>query len=125
MKNTYKTRLRQELINILTNQLVPYSFIDINDILISKDLQYNKTSIYRQLEKMLEEELIKVIDTPNGKVWELKTNHEHTHFICEQCNNTLCLDFDTNVLQEIANFNNSIKLKIKNLSLSGLCSKCL
>lgn len=125
MNNTYKTTLSKELVNIFDNEVQTLSFIDINNILLNKNLKYNKTSIYRQLETMLKDGLIKVIDTPNGKVWEIKTNREHTHLICDRCENTVCLDFDLNIFQQITDLNKHINVQIRSLSLSGLCSKCL
>ena len=125
MKNTYKTKLSEELTYIFDNQLHPFFFGDINNILISRGIESNKTSIYRQLQKMLEDNTIKTIDTPNGKVWEIRTKKEHTHLVCDSCRNIICLQLDPSILDQIINLNKSIQFKIKNFNLSGLCAKCL
>ncbi len=123
------TQARKEILSLLIKQESP-----INVAKMRKNLpQFNESTFYRNLEKMVEAKLIKKINLGNdyshyefNEVQNKKeATHHHHHIICTQCKSIECLDIcgiETFLHPQIK------KLGYTNIShrleFFGLCSKC-
>ncbi len=90
---------------------------------------HDRVTIYRTLKSFLEKGLIhKVLDDGSGVKYALCSecakdfhNHEHVHFKCESCNQTLCLD--TVGIPKI-DLPVGYTINEKNLLIQGVCKNC-
>lgn len=91
---------------------------------------YDRVTVYRTLKTFLDKGVIhKVLDDEGGLKYalcnELCTNHEHhhehVHFKCDVCGQTLCLD-EVNIPS--VSLPDGYKLREINLLIQGRCNKC-
>ena len=104
---------------------------ELSDFLKSNGVEVNKTTVYRNLDKMTENgQLIKHKSMINeGFVYQAveEVHHceEHIHFQCCKCGSVIHLD-DSKTAEYLKSISSELGLKIDlNLSsLNGLCQKC-
>jgi Fe2+ or Zn2+ uptake regulation protein len=122
INSQYNTNLSSTLNELFSNSHKPLCVSDIQLYLVEKNLHYNKTSIYRQIEKLISQQKISKITTMNGTAWELKKNPNHVHVICESCESISCATLPqeilSKVIQKISNF------RINKLTINGMCNHC-
>jgi len=121
------TSVRKEVLDL---------FLDREHALSEKDLEHelsgncNRVTIYRTLKTFLDKGIVhKVLDDNNIVKYALCSHsctahmhqHEHVHFKCEDCGNTICLDHLP--LQEIK-LPNGFSKKESNMLIIGLCDRC-
>ena len=103
----------------------PIDFAEITNYLYSQGISPNKTTIYRNLEKLEKEGLIKkVILSDHKQFWEMaQTNpdHQHYHLICQKCEKIECRDLDQNFQPQLSNF----QTQKTELNLYGFCHNCI
>jgi len=114
-----KYNLKERILTILKQSHTPYSVKDFQDNL---HYQYNKTSIYRQLERLFETGKVHKIETGKETFFEL-SNHKHAHFQCIKCGLIECIllskNFNVN-LKELEQF----QILDISLDIKGVCEKC-
>ena len=104
---------------------------ELSDFLKSNGVEVNKTTVYRNLDKMTENgQLIKHKSMINeGFVYQAVEDvhhcEEHIHFQCCKCGSVIHLD-DSKTSEYLKSISSELGLKIDlNLSsLNGLCQKC-
>ena len=112
---------KQKILEIISTFSCP---ISAKIILEKFDNKVNKTTIYRNIEKLLNEGIILEDFWKNGeKLYSIKQNHHH-HFICNKCwkkENIWCF-----IDLEIKNLEKQFWFKVKNhsLVLNGVCKEC-
>jgi Fe2+ or Zn2+ uptake regulation protein len=124
-----KTKLTNYLIEILQSSKQPLSIPEILEKLKSiHNLTPNKTTLYRQFEKLTQaNEVEEILLTNNVTHYELKQDHHH-HFICNECDTIKCLK-DQKLEEEIHKLEHSLETKGLQItqhqfSLSGQCESC-
>jgi Fe2+ or Zn2+ uptake regulation protein len=120
------TKIRESLIEVLLKHQTPLSITEILSELSKSDLTPNKTTVYREIEFLRNQQILQEIEFGDGKKrYEISENHHH-HIICLNCG----LIKDLPMEQELNEEENKI---IKNLGFKpighsleffGLCSKC-
>ena len=88
----------------------------------------NKSTIYRILYKLEDDNIIHSFVGLNGLKWYAKCsdcsfknhNDNHPHFQCEVCNEVSCVPHVINQTELIGS-----QFHVKNILLSGLCSRCV
>jgi Fur family transcriptional regulator, ferric uptake regulator len=124
------SRLRELMLQIIEKSEKPINVNNILENLLNFDLKPNKTSVYREIETLLQEKIIRQIDLLDGfKRYEINLHSQgtgHSHFVCTDCGDTKCL--------ELANELNSLETQIEQkfkftinqrvLEFFGLCEKC-
>jgi len=99
-------------------------WITVKNILEKLDNKINKTTIYRNLEKLLKSwEILEDFWVNNEKIYSKKITHHH-HFICDKCwikENIWCF-----LKPEIQKLQDKFDFKVKNhsLVLSWICGNC-
>lgn len=116
---TKKYDLECRLCEIMAKQQKPISFAQIET---SLNKQYNKSSIYRQLNKLITAHKISRMETSQGSFYEEFTgNNNHLHTYCQNCSEIECH-------KEKVVYQNSFKddflPKSNSFVVEGVCKKC-
>ena len=126
-KGFKSTLLRRKLIDIFLSKNFPISVPEVLELLHSENLDANKTSVYREIEFLTDQQLIRQIDfRERGKRYEFDLRNHHHHLICIKCN--LIEDFELE--QDLELTENQIKetkgFEVLNHSLEffGICKNC-
>lgn len=123
-------RLTKTRIAILSGFLLaikPLSPLEIISYLEGEKIQVNKTTVYRELSFLLENNLIREVRLLEGKaaLYELSNEHRH-HLICLKCRQIQNLPANHQLCQQekIINQQNDFKILDHSLEFYGLCKKC-
>ena len=125
-----QTSLFKAVRSIFQKEHQPLSVPEVRKKLKQKNISPNKTSLYRLLEKMKQEDLIEetLLDS-RVAFYEWKSGNHHHHFVCSQCKQIHC--FSDSTLEE-AMHNLEYQLQKKGhkvanhqFSLSGICNHCI
>lgn len=122
------TKVRQAVIDILQNSKTPITVSDLITRLERRKLKVNKTTVYRELEFLLTQKVIREIDLLEGmKRYELidEGGHHH-HVVCLKCSNIQCVDMerDLDQLERYIQKNYGFKVTHHTLEFFGICSRC-
>lgn len=80
------TRTRRLTLEFLQHSTAPVAVTDIIDYLHSQEVAVNKTTIYRELEQLLEHHIVQELDFGDRKKrYELAERDHHHHLICLGC----------------------------------------
>lgn len=123
-----KTPLVNAVLNLLKKNPKPLSVPEILEKLATENLNPNKTTLYRMLEKLSNERKIEqLLIDPKITYYELTTHHHH-HFTCQQCESIQCLEdneIEKNIHQLEAELQKKgLLVRSHQFSLSGLCKNC-
>ena len=123
------TKTREAIVEIFALATTPISAAEVIETLGVKKLAVNKTTVYRELDFLEEQGIVREIDLLEGqKRYELhQPDHHHHHLVCRKCSNILCIDLPQDLDQLEARIAKQHKFKIEHhvLEFFGLCSKCL
>ena len=128
MKTTRNTTAKSAILELIKTSEVALSHIEIQNL--TGDL-CDRVTIYRVLDRLVSEDVIHKIATPDGTVKYAACHHHHldrqihshnhVHFSCEKCHSVTCLDS----VEPTFNMPENYLVKISNFSLSGLCPNCI
>jgi Fur family ferric uptake transcriptional regulator len=127
MKSTRNTTAKSAIQLLLQQSSVALSHKDIQN---EVGKLCNRVTIYRILDRLVEEgEIHKIINTDgvikyapcNQCESHPNHNHDHVHFSCVKCDTVTCLD---NV-QPSYNLPPDYKVQEVNFTLSGICPNCI
>jgi len=127
-KGIKNTRAKSALLDILKNNLKP---MDVNTLHkeCEKVTSVNLVTVYRTLQQFYEKKLVQeFLDKNSVTQYEYvhKGSKAHPHFQCEECNNVFCLsELDFNDALHFSNMANKHKVNSINITLNGICEKCL
>jgi Fur family ferric uptake transcriptional regulator len=126
MKKSRNTISKTKIISVITDSKTALSHSEIHEIL---DGFCDRVTIYRVLDRLINEDLVHKIVTIDGVVKyaachncsSVEHHHNHIHFSCEQCHTVTCIE-------EVApSFKLPKKYKVHNVNftVSGVCPNCL
>jgi Fur family ferric uptake transcriptional regulator len=124
MKTSRTTNAKTEIQDLIVSSSVALSHSEIQ-----KSLQglCDRVTIYRVLERLMEEGVIHKIVNVDGVVkyagchsCSVKHSHNHIHFSCQKCKSVTCLDDVEPSFKLPKNY----KVSETNFTLSGLCPQC-
>ena len=127
MKTTRNTTAKSAIFELLKNSKEALSHAEIQKLTV--DL-CDRVTIYRILDRLVTEDVIHKIATPDGTIKyaschhshdNLHHVHNHVHFSCEKCLSVTCLD----AVEPTYTISDNYLVKDVNFTLSGLCPKCL
>jgi Fe2+ or Zn2+ uptake regulation protein len=111
--------LKSQLIDLLKRHHL-LSVSDILEKLKAEGKTYNKTSVYRSLETLLEEGLIcRQYFNEAQALYELREDH-HTHMVCDNCGKIE----STECIYEEPKNNINFKIDHHHVTLVGKCQDC-
>ena len=127
MKETYKTKQKNIILDIIKNQDNSFTIKDIYEK--AKD-KVGLTTIYRLIDKLVEEnKLNKTISSDNTTYYQyLSDCDEENHFYlkCERCGNITHIDCDC--IKELTSHitkHHKFRPNKDHIIIDGICSKCI
>jgi Fe2+ or Zn2+ uptake regulation protein len=121
-----ETPIRHKIVDFINNSTEPIDFIKINEYLNNNGIDANKTTIYRQLNSLVEDNDINEIDFGEGKKrYESRRGHHH-HLYCTKCKKAFCININDNFSKEEAIIyqKNNFKVLGHTLEFFGICQNC-
>lgn len=98
--------------------------VDAN-YLIEK-LKVNKTTVYRQIDKLLLENKILEVELGDGKKrYELKDLKHHHHLVCKKCGTIDDIEIDEKMILGSLSKKTSFKIESHSLEFFGTCVNCI
>ena len=87
-----KTEVREAVIELLQSSNRPISAQEMIDEISRQRPAINKSTIYRFINALIENELLVTIALPGrALLYELRDPDAHHHFTCEECQEVTCL----------------------------------
>ena len=120
--------VRNVILESLSKNKRPLSVFDLQELLKTKKLLVNKTTVYRELSSLKKEEVILELQLKGNKRWyELSARNHHHHIICVRCDRVE--DFAgcnsekliNDALKQAPNF---AQITSHNFDFFGLCKSC-
>lgn len=120
-----KTPARSAIIEFLSVSNSPVDIEEVLRYLRFKNLNTNKTTVYRNIDSMLKSGVINRLEFGEGKYrYELQKNHHH-HLICTNC--SLITDIEdkfTDQFEKEIRIKTGFLVKSHSLEFFGLCRRC-
>ena len=128
MKKTRNTLAKAAILELISGSSVALSHAEIQKA--NQEL-CDRVTIYRILDRLVAEDVIHKIATPDGTIKyaachhhhhhdEEKHIHNHVHFSCEKCQSVVCLES----VQPTYTVPQNYLVKEVNFTLSGICPQC-
>ena len=126
MKQTRNTVAKAEVLRLLQASKCALSHAEIQHELHGL---CDRVTIYRVLDRLLEEELVHKVVNADGGVKYASCNkcstgaehkHNHLHFSCEICSQVTCLD----MIEPMFKLPRKYKVKEVHFTVSGVCPNC-
>lgn len=118
------TPVRKKLIELFSEKDKPLTAKEITTILKKDNLSVNKTTVYRELDFLLKESLIKEVRiSPKITHYESSQSEHHHHLVCENCGDIEDFDFDeADLIKKVKN--KEFKPIHHSIEFFGLCAAC-
>ncbi len=125
MKQSRNTKAKSEILKFLDESDVALSHSELQILL---EGLCDRVTIYRVLDRLVEEDLIHKIVNIDGVIKYAKCHHcetvhhkhDHIHFSCTKCQEVSCLD-DVKLNFVLPNH---YQIQDVNFMVSGICPKC-
>lgn len=124
------TRGRKSIINIFIDRNRPLSAAEIMDSLHKGKINLHKTTVYRELEFLLSQNIIRQLQfADRKKMYEILTDDHHHHLICKNCQKTekvssVALETNIHTLEKEILTHSNFKNVRHSLEFFGLCRQC-
>lgn len=121
------TKVRSNLVEILTKTSTPLSINEILEKLDQKGLKPNKTTVYREIEFLTGQGMVSGVDFGEGKKrYEGSSDKHHHHIVCIKCKKVKDIDMEEDLDKLMAKISKQTGYKSVDHSLEffGLCSSC-
>lgn len=106
-------------------ELISKSKLPVDVGFLVRKLGVNKTTVYRQIDKLIKEGQIIEVDFGEGKKrYELKSMSHHHHLICQKCAKLEDVVFEEKDIFSKIEKNTRFKIVSHNLEFFGYCAKC-
>lgn len=125
-KGHKNTRAREAIIEILVKSRTPLSIPEILDLLAKLSLKPNKTTVYREIDFLKDQNLVKEIEFGDGKKrYEISSEHHH-HIICVNCHSIKDIPMEKELNAKEMKIIKKLGYKPIGHSLEffGLCQRC-
>jgi Fe2+ or Zn2+ uptake regulation protein len=97
--------------------------VDVNCLI--SELKVNKTTVYRQIEKLLINGQILEVELGDGKKrYEINTESHHHHLVCKNCGKLEDIILNENVILNEVSKKTKFKIEKHSLEFFGLCEDC-
>jgi Fur family ferric uptake transcriptional regulator len=123
-----KTRLREALVNYLWLLKKPLDAIAIQAFLLKKKLPSIKSTVYREIDFLLEHKIIVEINFGDGKKhYEIAGLPHHHHLVCNKCRNIedIFIEQDLETIERQIEKEKSFVINQHSLEFFGLCKNCI
>ena len=120
------TKVRLTIIKILTDLNRPQTSRQILEALRRQKLNVNKTTVYRELDFLLKQNLVEELNfQTQAKLYEISGPHHH-HLICLNCDRIEEVVLKNDLAKEEKRLakNNNFKILKHSLEFFGSCKNC-
>lgn len=118
------SKQREIILNTLKNNVVHPSADYLYGKIHEVEPNISKGTLYRNLNQLAQEGIIKKIDGLESAAHFDHNTHEHYHFICEKCKQIF--DIDKSVVNlDYNDFPSGLKITWQDILFRGICPKCL
>ncbi len=137
MKDQVLTILKRNSLSITgSRQKILELFLQSSGALAHADIEkktgenFDRVTVYRTLQSFVEKGLIHLIPTTDNSIKyalckdECEAGHHHdnhVHFICDECNKTICLD---EVIIPAVKLPKGFKPQYAEMMVTGICGDC-
>jgi len=121
------TKLRLAFIAYFCREHSPISVEELGSHLRFQGLSPNKTSIYRELDFLLENKIIQEVSFGDRKTrYEALSNYHHHHLICKNCQSVSDVACSTNLYEQVREIENGHGFVVTGhlLEFFGVCKSC-
>lgn len=123
---TRNTLQKEKIISILSRSenMIHPTAKNIVDIVAAESPSIGQATIYRTINKLVEDGTLNKLPTTDGYHYDINTSM-HSHFICQKCFKIFDI-YDDNYNALIANVasSNNISITHTNIVFEGICSSC-
>lgn len=122
-RNTKQKELILKVMSASENMIHP-NIQRLTSIITNIDSSIGQATIYRNVNKLVNEGKLCKISTEEGYIYDINTTL-HGHFICEECGNIIDL-YDDKYQKLISDIEKKYNLKVKNSNnvFYGICNSC-
>jgi Fur family transcriptional regulator, ferric uptake regulator len=121
------TTARKAIIGIFEANHRPISAEQVNELLITDNININKSTLYREIDFLITQNIIKHIQLQEKtKRYELIHLHHHHHLICQKCHKIENFDIENcieDVLSKVT-AEHSFLINEHILDIYGICKQC-
>ncbi len=120
------TKTRVAVVELLAEGK-PLSASQLLDRLAQMNMKVNKTTVYRELDFLMEHKCVREIDFLNGrKHYEILQNDHHHHLVCNSCSSVSCVEMhgDLEELEKKIQKKHKFVIQSHVLEFFGLCEDC-
>lgn len=118
---------RDAVISIFQSSNKPLSVPEILELMKEKDIKVNKTTVYREIEKLQNHSILKEVYLGADKLrYELGNTEHHHHVVCINCDRVDDVPIDKDVESHERKIEQKLNYKVLNHSLEffGVCKSC-
>jgi len=123
-RKSRNTKQKELILNVLKNMKTHPTIYELYSEITKIDNTIGQATIYRNIKKFVEEQIIYVIKTRNG-IDRYDYYNKHIHFECLGCNKIYDI-YDNEVFNVLEKryINDNIQILNYNITLDGYCNKC-
>ncbi len=121
------SHMRQFLIELFCHNSLPHSITEINLSLEKAGISANKTTVYRELDFLTSQNIIRELDFGEGKKrYELISDDHHHHLICTKCDAVEKVSLNDELKKQEDKIFRQKKFKVTDhmLEFFGVCADC-
>lgn len=120
------TPARSAIVDLLENTDRPISAKSLHTMLERIGIQVNVTTVYRELEFLLAENIIEKVPLKDTELhYEMKGRPHHHHLMCTECGNIDDITLQSEqILLEEAHTTSSYNINRHSLAFFGTCPRC-
>lgn len=120
------TDARVALLEILTVSPEPMTAPSLHAALILHGVSANKSTVYRDLDRFVEEELVDELDFGEGQKRYERTTTPHHHAVCTECNRIAHIELPSHLATEEAFLMARYGFRVDSHALEffGTCADC-
>ncbi len=107
--------------DLILNEFKKNHILEASEI-ISNHPEIDPATIYRNLQRFVEDGILKELHLKKGVVSYELSNHDHQHFVCENCGKVKEIELDTLSINKI--LPKDIKADSFELNIKGKCEDC-
>jgi len=122
-----QTKSKLAIREILTSADKPMSVMELVQALDERGLSVNKTTVYRELEKLLMKGEISEVDFGEGqKRYELTHGDHHHHAVCTNCETVVELEIEPELqhIQSTVAQQSGFRIQKHLVEFFGICAGC-
>ncbi|MGB9883279.1 MAG: Fur family transcriptional regulator [Microgenomates group bacterium] len=125
------TKIRKKILKYFQMSKFPLGYDDIINLLKKDKLEFNRSTVFRNLDFLLNQDYLIKVNFGDGKTrYEFKNKNHHHHIVCEKCKRIIDFydeDLDQLIfkLEKKLSKKNNIKINSHQLEFFGYCNNCI